>query len=83
MTYEWEKQLINLLDEIEAVLPEGIFLVSLGVQNIEQGEGALVQMHFPDDPDVSDADVFQDIMSDAARQYGRVAAYVFATGVSA
>ena len=69
MEYEWESEITqDLLDEIDAMLPEGIFLTGIAVFNDESVEGALIKR---DDQPVSlaGADIWKDVNGDAVRHY--------------
>ena len=72
MKYEWEKRIPQeILDSIDKVMLGKKFnLIGIAVENPETGEGALI-LH-PEVPRVGDvvmADVFQDILGDAAGYY--------------
>lgn len=68
MEYEWEDQITDdLMDEINDMLPDGIALAGLAVFEVESVEGALI--HRDVASDMADADLRQDILGDAKRQY--------------
>lgn len=76
MTYDWENEIKSMLqldiDDLEAFLPEGFTLVGICVENIETGEGALIEAYGAEHCEVVDADVRLDILGDADRQYNEV-----------
>jgi hypothetical protein len=71
MKYDWEEGIVDkaTMDEIEALLPEGIHLVAIAVDNAETCEGALIK--HPDVPTagILMADLFSDILGDAEGYY--------------
>lgn len=81
MKYDWEKKIEAVLDDISMALPRGFNLIGVAVENITQGEAALVEYEEEDGDvvqgDVTAADIRQDILSDANRQYNRVSGLVF------
>ena len=78
MIYDWEKEARECIAAAQEVMPGNLRIVGLAVENTETGEGALVQQRSGvDHLDVTDADVFQDIMNDAGRQYIEVYEAVF------
>lgn len=71
MEYGWEKRISKAtLDKINAMLPRGLHLVGLAVENLNTAEGALVCKHREVmNVAVSGADVWRDIYGDAANRY--------------
>lgn len=70
MTYDWEKKITaDKMAEIDALLPDGIHLIGLAVENASTCEAALIK--HPECPSggVLMADVFKDIQGDAERFY--------------
>ena len=68
--YEWEGEITpDLMDAIDALLPDGIHLIGLAVDNADTAEGALI-LH-PEVPakGVLMADLFKDIKGDADAFY--------------
>ena len=81
MKYEWEKEVKRHLSVMQSALPDHLQIVGVAVENVEMGEGALVEANYlaPKFCDVSEADIRQDILSDAKHQYETVYKAVFET----
>jgi len=72
MKYEWEELVDQAtMDEIDALLPEGIHLIGIAVDNAETCEGALIKREDVPTAGVLMADLFQDILGDAEEYYGK------------
>ena len=79
MAYEWEGLVKAYMSELQDVLPDNFQIVGVAVENVEFGEGALVERNSlaAEFADVTEADVRQDILGDAKQQYDRVYRAVF------
>ena len=79
MIYEWESGVKRHIGEMQKLLPDHLQIVAVAVENIDTGEGALVEANALNVKfaDVTEADIRQDILSDAKRQYEAVYIAVF------
>tara|TARA_R110000851_G_scaffold6424_2_gene26109 strand:+ start:1081 stop:1347 length:267 start_codon:yes stop_codon:yes gene_type:complete len=79
MTYDWEKIVKAKIGEMQDLLPDEYQIVAVAVEAVGDGEGALVEANALslENMDVTEADIRQDILSDAKRQYDAVYESVF------
>lgn len=69
MTYDWEEKITQeLLDEIDLLLPDGIYLAGIAVFDDESVEGALVSCS-SQPTSLAGADIWNDINGDAQGAY--------------
>lgn len=71
--YDWENEVEKQIHAMQDALPDHLQIVAVGIENIQEGEGALVEAPRGalDRADITEADIREDIMSDAERQYRR------------
>jgi len=70
MKYDWEGRIDEtIMDDIEALLPEGTHLIGVAVDNAETCEGALILRPSMPTAGLLMTDLFQDILGDAQGYY--------------
>ena len=79
MEYDWEPKVKRLIGQMQDLLPDHLQIVGVAIENVDEGEGALIEANciHAELMDVTEADVRQDILGDAMRQYDRTVEAVF------
>lgn len=82
MNYDWEKRVTPaMMAQIDRILPDGINLVAVAVENAESCEAALITHPEVPASGLLMCDLWKDLSGDASRLYGVAFRGTFREGV--